>query len=249
MITAFYKNGHYYFDRNQGLEVSSFYLRFVPDSVNGICKIENFDERVTRHAPLAENLFRNVLELRYNSAHDRTWVINELPMELYLHGLGETSEASNYEFKKTLVTIARTYALYLWEHATKHADEYFDMVSTGGDQVYNGYEYEEQNPSIGKAADETRGITVNYGGITAITPYFSRSDGRTRAWSEVWGGSVAWLQSVPAPCDAKNGYTLWGHGVGMSATEALCMATEGGKKWDEIIHYFYQGVDLKKRWN
>ena len=247
-ILAFYKEGHYYFDRNRGLEVSSFYLRFVPDSTDGVCKIENFDKRLTRHAAHAENTFRNVLELRYNSSHDRTWMINELPMELYLHGLGETSELSNYEFKKTLITIARTFALYQWERATKHADEFFHMMSTGDDQVYRGYEYEINNPSIGKAADETRGITVNYGGKTAITPYFSRSDGRTRDWHEVWGGTVAWAKSVPCPCDAAKGNTLWGHGVGLSASEALCMANNG-KTWKEILTYFYQGIDLKKRWN
>ncbi len=247
-VTAYYKTGHYNFDRGRGLEVTSFYLRFVPDSTDGVCKIENFDKRITRHAANAENTFRNILELRYNSSHDRTWMINELPMELYLHGLGETSELSNYEFKKTLITIARTFALYQWERATKHADEFFHMMSTGDDQVYRGYEYEMNNPSIGKAAEETRGITVNYDGKTAITPYFSRSDGRTRDWHEVWGGTVAWAKSVPCPCDAAKGSTLWGHGVGLSASEALCMANNG-KTWKEILTYFYQGIDLKKRWN
>lgn len=247
-VTAFYKNKRYYFNRNQGLEQSSFYLRFVPNTTDGICKIENFDKRVTRHAGFAENSFRNILELRYNSAKDRTWLINELPMEQYLYGLGETSEASPYEFKKALITIARTFALYQWERATKHASEYFHMNAYADDQVYRGYEYEMNNSSIRKAAEETRGITVNYEGRTAITPYFSRSDGRTRDWNEVWRGDVPWIKSVPTPCDAANHRKLWGHGIGMSATEALCMANDG-KKWDEIVHYFYQNIDLKKRWN
>jgi len=247
-VTAFYKNGRYYFNRGNGLEQSSFYLRFIPESAASVCTIENFDQRLTRRAKYADNQFRNVLELRYNSAKDRTWVINELPMEYYLHGLGETSESSAYEFKKTLITTARTFALYQFERATKHASEYFHMNAYADDQVYKGYSYEVRNPSIGKAADETRGITVNYEGRTAITPYFSRSDGRTRDWSEVWGGTVAWAKSVPCPCDKANGRRLWGHGIGMSATEALCMADEQGKKWDEILKYFYQGIELKKRW-
>jgi peptidoglycan hydrolase-like amidase len=53
---------------------------------------------------------------------------------------------------------------------------------------------------------------------------------------------------VPTPCDASKGLKLWGHGIGLSASEALCMA-KNGKKWDEILHYFYQDVDLLKRWN
>lgn len=104
------------------------------------------------------------------------------------------------------------------------------------------------NPSIGQAARETRGVTVIYEGRTAITPYFSRSDGRTRDWHEVWGGKVAWAKSVPCPCDASKNRTLWGHGVGLSASEALCMA-KNGQAWDTILKYFYQGINLNKRWN
>lgn len=246
-IIAFYKNNRYYFNRGQGLEQSSFYLRFVPNSDTAVCKIDNFDKRVTRRAGYAENTFRNILELRYNSSKDRTWVINELKIEDYLAGLGETSEYSDFEFKKTLITIARTYALYHWERATKHAKEFFHMNSSADDQVYRGYEYEVNNPSIRASAQATRGVTVNYAGKTAITPYFSRSDGRTRDWGEVWHGTVAWIKSVPTPCDASKGLKLWGHGVGLSASEALCMA-KNGKKWDEILKYFYQDIDLSKRW-
>jgi len=246
--SAFYKNNRYYFNRGKGLEQSSFFLRFVPVTDTAICKIENFDKRKTRRGGYAENTFHQGLELRYNSAKDRTWVINEVKMEDYLAGLGETSELSDFEFKKTLIIIARTYALYHWERATKHASEYFHMTAYSDDQVYRGYEYETNHPSIGRAARETRGVTVNYQGKTAITPYFSRSDGRTRNWNEVWYGTVAWIISVPTPCDAAKGSTLWGHGVGLAASEALCMA-RNGKTSDEILKYFYRGIDLLKRWN
>ena len=248
MVRAFYKNQRYYFNRGKGIEQTHQYLRFVPNEKEAICKIENFDQRKTRRAAYPDNEFRDVLELRYNKAKDRTWVINELPIEEYLYGLGETSNISHPEFKKALIVTARTYGIYNWERATKHASEYFHMNNSGDDQVYKGYGYEVRNPNIRLATEETRGVTVNYQNATAITPYFSRSDGRTRDWSEVWGGSVPWAKSVSAPCDARKGRQLWGHGVGMSATEALCMAEEGGKNWKEILHYFYQGIDLQKRW-
>ncbi len=247
MVRAFYKNQRYYFNRGKAIEQTYKYLRFVPNDEDAVCTVENFDRRETRGAAYALNQFRDVLELRYNSAHDRTWLINELPIEEYLYGLGETSNASHEEFKKALITVARTYALYHWERGTKHADEYFTMNSYADDQVYFGYEYEKNNPLIKQAVDDTRGVTVNYDGRTALTPYFSRSDGRTRSWSEVWGGDVAWLKGVDAPCDKKRGYTLWGHGVGMSATEALCMANEGST-WEEILPYFYTGIQLNQRW-
>ena len=249
MVRAFYKNQRYYFNRGTGIEQTNDYLRYIPKTSEGVCTVQNFDRRKTRKAGYADNQFRDVLELRYNSAKDRTWLINELPIDEYLYGLAETSNTSHQEYKKALVTVARTYAVYHWERATKHASEYFHVNSTADDQVYNGYEYETRNPRIREAVEETGGITVNYQNATAITPYFSRSDGRTRDWSEVWGGTVAWLKSVPAPCDLRKGRKLWGHGVGMSATEALCMAEEDGKNWKEILGYFYQDIDLIKRWN
>lgn len=247
-VTAFYKNDLYYFNQGNGIESTTSFLRFVPNVEGAVCKIENFDKRVTRRAGYAENTFRNILELRYNTKKNRTWVINEVKMEEYLAGLGETSELSDHEFKKTLITIARTYALYHWERATKHKDEFFHMNASADDQVYRGYEYEMNNPSIGRSANETRGSVVTFEGKTAITPYFSRSDGRTRDWGEVWHGTVAWIKSVPCPCDASNGRKLWGHGVGLSASEALCMA-KSGQTWETILKYFYQGIELKKRWN
>ncbi|MBI4437332.1 hypothetical protein HY631_00010 [Candidatus Uhrbacteria bacterium] len=248
MVRAFYKNQRYYFNRGKGIEQTHKVLRFVPEAEDAVCTVENFDRRKTRGAAYALNQFRDVLELRYNSAHDRTWLINELPLEEYLYGLGETSNASHEQFKKALITVARTYALYHWERGTKHADEYFHMNAYADDQVYFGYQYETIHPLIKEAVDDTRGVTVNYDGRTALTPYFSRSDGRTRSWSEVWGGDVAWLKGVAAPCDKRRGYTLWGHGVGMGATEALCMANEGSD-WEEILNYFYTGIDLNKRWD
>ncbi len=244
-VEAFYKKDRYWYNRGKGLEKTSSYLRFVPDEANAVCIIENFDRTKTRGSDHPYNEFRNVLELRYNSAKDRTWIINELPMELYLRGLGETSNISHREFQKTLLTIARTYAFSMFTKKKKHADEYYDISSYADDQVYRGYGQEKITPNITAGVQATAGVIVTYQGETAITPYFSRSDGRTRAWGDVWYGDIEYLKSVPAPCD--KGKTLWGHGVGMSASEALCQAN-GGKQWGDIIRYFYSGVELTKRW-
>lgn len=244
-VEAFYKKDRYWYNRGKGLEKTSSYLRFVPDEANAVCIISNFDRTVTRGSDHPYNEFRNVLELRYNSAKDRTWIINELPMELYLRGLGETSNISHREFQKTLLTIARTYAYSMFTKKKKHADEYYDISSYADDQVYRGYGQEKITPNITAGVQATAGVIVTYEGETAITPYFSRSDGKTRAWGDVWYGDVDYLQSVPCPCD--KGKTLWGHGVGMSASEALCQANNG-KEWKEIIKYFYSGIELTKRW-
>ncbi len=191
-----------------------------------------------------DNTFRAQLELRYTPATESVWLINELPIEWYLKGIAETSNASPMEFKRTLLTTARTYAMYHVQRNTKHADEFY-TVDARYDQVYRGYGHEVRTPTISQAVDATRGQIVTYQGRLAITPYFSRSDGRTRGWGEVWGGAsnYPWLVSVPVPQDI--GRTLWGHGVGMSASGALDMSNEG-RSYVEILTHFYQGIELRR---
>jgi hypothetical protein len=241
-VRVAYENGRYAY--GDGNESSTSPLRFVPKTDHAVMTITNFDARETRNASRANNMYRNVLEIRYNSTYDRTWVINELKMEYYLRGLAETSNVSHLEFQKALLTAARTYAFYHWQRATKHKAEGYH-VDAYLDQVYRGYSQEEQTPRITESVEATRGRIVTYNGETAITAYFSRSDGRTRDWSEVWGGNVPWSKGVPVPCD--EGKTLWGHGVGMSASGALCMANNGDS-WETILKHFYTGIDLNKKW-
>lgn len=243
-VTAAWNGKTYTFDRGKGTEKSSSALRFIPKTLNAIMTVKNFDRKVTRGSSFTDNQFRNILELRYNVPNDRTWLINELSMEYYLRGLAETSNISPPEFQKTLITAARTYGFYHWSRATKHASEFFH-VDAWLDQVYKGYGQELRTPNLTAAVDATRGRIVTYQGATAITPYFSRSDGRTRSWEEVWHGKVAWAVSVPVPCD--EGKTLWGHGVGMSASGALCMANQG-QMYDAILKHFYTGIDVEKKW-
>ncbi len=244
-VSAFYKKGKYWFNRGKGLESNTYPLRFVPDTKNAVCAITNFDRRETRGVAYADNSFRNILELRYNPTKDRVWIINELPIEMYLRGLAETSNLTAMEYQKAQVTAARTYGFYHIERASKHKSEFYH-VDAYRDQVYKGYGSEERMPKLVEAVEATRGVIAFYGNKVAITSYYSQSDGRTRSWSEVWYGSVAWLQSVPAPCDV--GKALLGHGVGMSASEGICQA-RAGKAWKDILNYFYTGIELRKHWN
>ncbi|HEU0050899.1 MAG TPA: SpoIID/LytB domain-containing protein, partial [Patescibacteria group bacterium] len=215
---------------------------FRADDGTSAIEIADFSRPVSWLPGANDNTFRGQLELRYTPSTDSVWVINELPIEFYLKGIGETSNSSPYEFQKTLLTAARTYAMYHVQRGTKHADESYTVDATY-DQVYRGYGAELRDPNVVAAVDATRGQIVTYNGQLAITPYYSRSDGRTRSWTEVWGGGpYPWLVSVPVPWD--QGRTLWGHGVGLSATGALGMANDG-HRYDEILKYFYTGIELR----
>jgi len=230
-------------------------VRIVPRDKGGVVTLLDYEKRPAWNKSLNDNIFRNVIEFNYSKITKKWWVINELAIEDYLKGLAETSNISHIEFQKALITAARTYALYHYFRgvdynvpggSTKHAEEHFH-VDAAYDQVYRGYGSEIRMPNLVKAVNDTRGSIVTYNSKIAITPYFSRSDGRTRSWVEVWGGkAMAWLVSVLVPED--KGQTLWGHGVGMSARGALLQAN-AGKLWQDILKYFYQGTDLKRLYN
>lgn len=218
---------------------------YVAVATDGLSPLELTDyNRPVSWLPGAnDNKFRGKLELRYTKPTDSVWIINELPVEWYLKGIAETSNSSPQEYQRALLTAARTYAMYHVQRGSKHADENY-TVDAKYDQVYRGYGAEVRDPAVVSAVDATRGQIVMYQGKLAITPYYSRSDGRTRSWTEVWGGGpYAWLVSVSVPWD--NGRTLWGHGVGMSATGALGMAADGWT-YDKILTYFYTGTELRR---
>jgi hypothetical protein len=218
------------------------HVHFWPDDpASAVFEVKSYENRPTWDPSINFNKFRGKLEAFYARSTGRLWLIEEVPAEDYLRGLAETSNGSPYEYQKALVTAARTYALFVKSIGGKHKSEYFDLNTTGNDQVYKGYVSELVRPNVARAVEDTRGKVVTYGGEIVVTPYFSRSDGRTRAWSEVWGGSRPWLVSKPAPYDV--GKTLWGHGVGMSASDALGRA-EAGASWTQILEYYYTGIAL-----
>jgi hypothetical protein len=219
---------------------------YVLEAEDGLAPLEitDFNRPIDWLPGSNDNKFRAKLELRFTPATDKVWVINELLLEQYLYGIAETSDVSPLEYQKALLAAARTYALYHVNRGTKHANEFFH-VDAKYDQVYRGYGQEARSPNIVQGVKQTFGQIVTYDGKLAITPYFSRSDGRTRNWTEVWGGSgFPWLVSVPVTWD--EGQTLWGHGVGLSARGALYMASKDGATYDTILKHFYRGIELRQ---
>ncbi|MEW6610627.1 MAG: SpoIID/LytB domain-containing protein [Patescibacteria group bacterium] len=211
------------------------------EAVGGILDITSLEQRTEWNQNINDNRFHGVLELYYAANTQRYWMVNELPLEQYLKGLAETSQGAPPEYHKALSIATRTYALYHWYAKNKHGG-HFD-VDAKYDQVYRGYGVEQRLTDFGRAVDATRGMVATIGDDVVVTPYFSQSDGRTRAWSEVWSGRRPHLVSVPVPAD--QGKAMYGHGVGMSNMGAAAMAREG-KTFEEILHYFYTGITLRR---
>lgn len=211
------------------------------------------------------NKFRGTLELRATPATKKVWLIDELPMEQYVSGLGETGNTGPTEFLKTMAVAARSYALFHNLRKTKHADEFYDINATT-DQVYLGYGYELKVPNLVAAVTATRGVVMTHPTpVTAkntvgaiVAAYSSCTDGRTRSIKEVWNLDIEYfpyLVSVPDPLGTCTSppypasYITGGggnHMVGMSAFGAVKYAREQAKTFDWILSYYYTGITLKQ---
>jgi len=232
------------------------YIRLSPENnPHAVFTLLNYKRRVSWKGPINFNKYRGAMEYRSTQNNEDRYFINDLLFEDYVAGIAETSNISPIEYIKSLLTAARTYAYYVQQYSTKHDARNFDVVAHTGDQLYLGYESEVLMPRVVEASKATRGYMVTYDidedpntlSDIVITPYFANSDGRTRSWTEVWGGTnKPWLVSVQTKYDARDGKKLLGHGVGMSARDAAVMADEETVDYKTILEYYYTGVEVEK---
>jgi peptidoglycan hydrolase-like amidase len=216
-------------------------LRVTPVKAYKTVEVITFENRPAWNTELNDNRFFGSVEVVYSTPSGKPLLVNEIGIERYIRGIAEVSNTSPEAYLKALLTAARTYALYNITHPTKHAPEPYILSATDGDQIYRGANFSKRSPNVVAAQKATRRQVVLYDGEPIIAAYFSRSDGRTRSWSEVWGGSYPWAVSVDDPC--CDGETLWGHGVGLSGTGARYFA-DLGWGWKKILTYYYTGVTI-----
>ncbi|MFH1426003.1 MAG: SpoIID/LytB domain-containing protein [Candidatus Kerfeldbacteria bacterium] len=238
-----YENGMYIAKRGNNIMKSNKPLRVTPDSLKKKVTITNYENRPAWNTELNDNVFFGSIEVVYSENTGRLLLVNHIPLERYVRGIAEVSNSHPKAYLKSLLVAARTYALYNILHPTKHADEPYILDATDNDQIYRGANFSKRSPRVRKAQKKTRKKVIMYDGEPIIAPYFSCSDGRTRAWSEVWNGSYAWAQAVDDPCCTT--MTLWGHGVGLSGEGARYFAGEGWG-YKKILKYYYSGVEIKK---
>ncbi len=201
--------------------------------------------------------YRNIVEVRYSAYSERLWAINELPMEYYVKGIGEEPESFPAEGLKAATVAYRTYALSHMDPqwaglGSLGASEPFDIGAShayvppyvGSHQWYLGYYRETLGGNLEAAANATRGQFLTYDGKVIRAAYYSRADGMTRSWQEVWGGpGFPWAVAVADP--ASEGMTLHGHGVGMPLQSTKILA-EQGMTYDRMLKMYYTGVELTK---
>jgi stage II sporulation protein D len=170
-------------------------------SING----ENFDgEKFFLIAVQNDNIVkingkRYRSKIQISSSGNSTTIINVVNLEDYVKGvlakempLGKSEE--NLEALKALAICVRTYA------AQKMMDGklYFDLYADTRDQVYGGVDAE--SPLSNKAAEETKGLILNYNGSQAIIYYHSTCGGQTESSENVFS-----KESIPYLISIKDG--------------------------------------------
>ena len=184
------------------------------------------------------------------------WVINELPLEHYVWGNGETTGTGDADHVRVMTTIFRTYGDWYRQNATKYKPLGFKIRSDSGSQIYSGYDHEKDYPKVKEAAQETRGRIVTYKGDSILAAYCSYTDGHTRPYpytdrKKKPSKDYPYLKSVK---DHKKGTKKslnpgdgGNHMWGLSAHGALGYA-EGGKSWTWILKHYYSKTKVSSEY-
>ncbi len=241
-VSISYKDGVYSVVRGNKTVTAKKPLRVTPLYPHKKVTVINFENRPAWNENINDNVFFGSMEVVYSENSDETYLVNHIGIERYVRGIGEVTNDQSEVYLKTLLTAARTYALWHIKNPTKYAEEPYILTATDGDQIYKGANFSKRAPNVVAAQKATKTKIVTYNGVGIIAPYFSQSDGRTRAWSEVFGGEYAWAQAVDDPCCTTD--TLRGHGVGLSGEGARYFADKGWG-YKKILKYYYSGVKIK----
>lgn len=239
-----------YFDAVDGNNVDMIFDVSRPgDDITG-----NFDQ------------YRGKVKVKYTD-NNNIWMINLLPMEQYVWGMGEMSGTGPKEHSKVMTTIFRTYGYWYSQYATKYLPWGFRIRSDSGSQIYRGYDWEigvpnpnkycghkncdpiPPHPNIKTAAEETSGKVVTYKGDIALTPYSSWTDGHTRSFEEHWGSKdYPWCQSVSDPYGKDSSrstdqlFSAGNHMVGLSAHGSLKLAGNDCNKKKNDCKWGYEKI-------
>jgi hypothetical protein len=206
---------------------------------HAVFTLMNFDRSMSWAGSYAFNKYRGVLEYQRGQVDGEMYAVNDLLLEDYVRGVRETGTGAPIEMIKANLVAARTYA-----YISMGKYPFFDVLGSTYDQLYLGVESESVG-HVDEAAAATRGVMVTYEGSVVPTPYFGNSNGYTKSWSSVWGGSTKpWLIPVRAEYDA--GRRQFGHGVGMSQRDAALRAEKTGATWTELLKHYYTGVELER---
>ena len=144
-------------------------------------------------------------------------VVNILGREDYINCVisQEMSDSWPLEALKAQAVIARSYAATC---SNRHQSQGFDLCSTTHCQAYPGMNRIGANTT--RAAAETAGQYVWYGGEIAETYYFSSDGGATEDAKNVWTEDIPYLKGVVDPWEANVAGSISGYNWSVTYTKS-----------------------------
>lgn len=135
--------------------------------------------------------YRGTLEFRTDS---NVYMINELPFETYLYGLGEVPSSWPGEALKAQAIAGRTYAAQNWN---KRLSLGYNLRDDTFDQNYVGYSKESENGGDNwvAAVNTTKNKVLKSGGQLVSAYYHSTCGGHTLASEEVWVSALSYARA------------------------------------------------------
>ena len=134
-------------------------------------------------------------------------LVNAIDLESYVKGVvtSEIPTTWSTEAQRAQAMVARTYAL--WKMESPGSPDW-DVVSTVGDQVYNGRSRRARK--VDKAVNATRGVVLLWKGQLFPTYYHSSSGGYTENAFNVWQTlDIPPLAGREVPYGEKSPHTRW----------------------------------------
>lgn len=162
------------------------------------------DAEAAVHVGAGRTVRRYPGAIHATAAGDRLQIVNHAPLEPYVASV----VAAEYPFQeiegvKAQAILARTYAL---RHQGSRGS--YDVEDSEASQVYRGLE--GVTPVARRAAEETRGVVLTYGGRLTEATYFSSSGGHTASNESVWGTApLPYLRGIPDPYDQQSPNYRW----------------------------------------
>ncbi|PJE59943.1 MAG: hypothetical protein COU85_01060 [Candidatus Portnoybacteria bacterium CG10_big_fil_rev_8_21_14_0_10_44_7] len=226
-------------------------LQAVSDDV--ILEALSYEDRPAWNQNLNYNRFRSTLEIKYSDYSQSFWLINQLPLEYYVAGIGEALNADHPQYQRAFAIMTRSYAEFHRQNGGKRPGEIFDLNNTSSDQVFKGYVFETIAPNLVAAAQATAGLVMKYNDQVARAVYSSDSGGTTASACSVWGGefcgeAYGYLKGNvqdPAGTEHNQSKVAASHGVGVSCVGARRLA-ELNYGHEDILKYYYSGIALEK---
>lgn len=145
---------------------------------------------------LGKRSYRGYIEVGRYGWDDLT-VVNQIDLDEYLYSVVVSEIYAKWpeETLKAQSVAARSYAVYHIVVYKKFKNDPFDLDDTVNSQVYKGYALEDER--VNDAVDATTNELILYNGTVIPAYFFGASGGRTESSENVWGGTYAYLKSVP----------------------------------------------------